>query len=100
MQAYLRATIKEAGEIAKGFFRRGVTHRTKTNLGDLVTDADIAVSNFLLDAIHRQYPDHQIHTEEEGADINPGATYEWVIDPIDGTRNFAHGIPFWCVMVA
>jgi len=100
MQDFLKKTIKEAGSIAKEYFRQGVSHRMKTNLGDLVTDADIAVSNFLIDRIHTEYPDHHIHTEEEGDDINPGAQYEWVIDPIDGTRNFAMGISFWCVMVA
>lgn len=100
MESFLKKTIKEAGGIAQKFFRLGVAHRMKANLGDLVTDADIAVSNFLVESIHEKYPDHHIHTEEEGDDINPGARYEWVIDPIDGTRNFAMGIPFWCVMVA
>lgn len=100
MQEFLKTTIKDAGSIAKEYFHRGVTNKVKTNLGDIVTDADIAVSNFLLEKIHAQYPEHGIHTEEEGDDINPGAQYEWVIDPIDGTRNFAMGISFWCVMVA
>lgn len=100
MQDFLKLTIKEAGGIAKEFFHQGVSHRAKSTLGDLVTDADIAVSNFIIEKIHERYPDHAIHTEEEGDDINPGAQYEWVIDPIDGTRNFAMGISFWCVMVA
>jgi len=100
MQKFLKKTIKEAGNIAVEYFRQGVAHRIKANLGDLVTDADIAVSNFLISKIHEEFPDHGIHTEEEGDDINPGAQYEWVIDPIDGTRNFAMGISFWCVMVA
>ncbi|OGH58808.1 MAG: hypothetical protein A2725_03600 [Candidatus Magasanikbacteria bacterium RIFCSPHIGHO2_01_FULL_33_34] len=100
MQDFLKETIREAGGIAKEYFYQGVVHRMKTSLGDLVTDADIAVSNFLIEKIHEKYPDHQIHTEEEGDDINPGAQYEWVLDPIDGTRNFAMGISFWCIMVA
>ncbi|MDP2692410.1 MAG: inositol monophosphatase [bacterium] len=100
MQDFLKSTIKEAGYIAKKYFHQGVTHRIKTTLGDLVTDADIAVSNFIIEKIQERYPEHGIHTEEEGDDINPGAEYEWVIDPIDGTRNFAMGISFWCVMIA
>lgn len=100
MQKFLKTTIIEAGEMAEEYFHAGVEHKFKAHLGDLVTDADLAVSNFLVEKIHAKYPDHHIHTEEEGDDINPGAQYEWVIDPIDGTRNFAMGITFWCVMIA
>lgn len=100
MQTFLLDIIREAGKLAKEYFDAGVTHRTKENLGDLLTDADIAVSNFLVSQIHRRYPDHHIHSEELADDINPGAEYEWVIDPIDGTRNFAMGISFWCQLVA
>ena len=100
MDQFLKTTIREAGQLAKEYFDAGVTHRTKAHLGDLVTDADIAVSNFLVSAIQKEYPDHHIHSEEMAEDINPGAEYEWVIDPIDGTRNFAFGIPMWCNMVA
>ncbi len=100
MDEFLKTIIKEGGKLAKEYFEAGVSHRTKTNLSDLVTDADVAVSNFLVSSIHERYPDHHIHTEESKEDINPGAEYEWVIDPIDGTRNFAAGISMWCVMMA
>lgn len=65
-----------------------------------MTAADIAVSDSLIAAIQKQFPTHHIHSEELKDDINPGAEYEWVIDPIDGTRNFAFGIPMWCQLVA
>lgn len=100
MKDFLLDLIQEAGSIAKGYFERGVAHTTKSNLGDLLTEADLEVSRFLVDKIHAQYPDHQIHSEEMKDDVNPGAEYEWVIDPIDGTRNFAMGIPFWCHLIA
>lgn len=100
MQNFLKTTICAAGQLAKEYFDAGVTHRTKEHLGDLLTEADVAVSKFLVDKIHHQYPDHHIHSEEMANDINPGAEYEWVIDPIDGTRNFAMGVPFWCVIIA
>lgn len=100
MNIFLKAIIQEAGRLAKEYFDAGVTHRSKTHLGDLVTDADIGVSNFLVSAIQKQYPDHHIHSEEMSEDINTGAEYEWVIDPIDGTRNFAFGIPMWCQLMA
>lgn len=99
MQEFLQTTIRAAGALAKSYFDAGVSHTIKKNLGDLLTEADTAVSTFLVSEIQKQYPDHHIHSEEMAEDINPGAEYEWVIDPIDGTRNFAHGIPIWCQLV-
>ncbi|KKW42468.1 MAG: Inositol monophosphatase family protein [Candidatus Magasanikbacteria bacterium GW2011_GWA2_56_11] len=100
MQDFLHTTIRAAGAIARDYFVRGVTHSEKTSVADLLTEADVAVSDYLIAQIQANYPDHQIHSEERAADINPGARYEWVIDPIDGTRNFALGIPFWAPLVA
>lgn len=100
MDEFLKCIIREAGGIAKEYFDKGVEHSTKRHIGDLLTAADIAVSDFLVGAINKKFPDHQIHSEEMKDDINPGAEYEWVIDPIDGTRNFAMGVPMWCQLVA
>lgn len=100
MHKYLKQIITEAGNLAKDYFLKGITFKTKANLGDLVTVADVAVSEFLTKKILDSYPLHQIHSEEVKDDINPGAEFEWIIDPIDGTRNFAKGIPMWCIMVA
>ncbi len=100
MEDFLKNIIIEAGAIAKGYFFQGVSHTYKSNQGDLLTIADTTVEQFLVDKISKQYPDHHIHTEERAEDINPGAEYEWVIDPIDGTRNFAMGISFWCHLIA
>jgi myo-inositol-1(or 4)-monophosphatase len=100
MRAFIEATIREAGELAHGYFREGVSHTTKAHAGDLLTQADIAVSDFLISEIGRNYSTHTIKSEELKDKINPGGTHEWVIDPIDGTRNFAMGIPFWCILVA
>lgn len=99
MQDFLKKTIKEAGQIAKGYFMKGVTYETKAHLGDLLTIADKEVNTFLVSAIAKAYPDHSIYSEEQD-EVNPGQPYRWVIDPIDGTRNFANAIPMWCVMVA
>lgn len=100
MRDFLQTIIKEAGVLAKEYFIRGVSSSEKSNRADLLTEADLAVNNFLIKKIQDHYPDHHIHSEESPEDINPGAEYEWVIDPIDGTRNFALGIPFWCQLVA
>lgn len=100
MQNFLKQTITQAGALAKEYYIKGVEFKTKAHLGDLVTEADLAVEKFLISSIQRRFPGHHIHSEESVSDINPGAEYEWLIDPIDGTRNFANGIPMWCVMVA
>jgi myo-inositol-1(or 4)-monophosphatase len=100
MQEFLKELIVEAGAMAKGYFEVGVTRTTKSHPTDFVTEADVAVNNFIVERIKREYPDHAIHSEEIATDTNPGAEYEWVIDPIDGTRNFAHSMPLWCCMIA
>lgn len=100
MDQFLKDTIKEAGALAKTYFLRGVSHKTKKHLADLVTEADHAVSDYIVEQIQATYPDHGIHSEERDEIINNGGEYLWMIDPIDGTRNFAHGIPVWCVMIA
>ena len=100
MKSFLEEIIRAGGEKAEEYFKKGVSSRPKTNFADVVTEADEAVSHYLVDAISRKFPTHSIHSEELKDDVNPGGEFEWVIDPIDGTRNFALGIPMWCVMIA
>lgn len=100
MDMFLKQVIKEAGQIAKDYFLKGVTFKTKSHIGDLITVADNAVSDFLIAKIQESYPDHGIYSEEQDSIINPNSDYLWMIDPIDGTRNFANAIPLWCNMVA
>ncbi len=66
---------------------------------DLVTEADKMSEELILTEIRRQYPDHGI-LSEESAVKNEQATLRWIIDPLDGTTNFAHGFPFFCVSIA
>ena len=96
---FMQSIIKQAGMMALTYYRQGVTSSAKANRGDLVTEADMAVSAFLVDAIQRRYPTHHISSEELEDDINPGASLQWIIDPIDGTRNFANAIPVWCTLI-
>lgn len=102
MEEFLKTIIREAGEMANTYFAR--TARTnysgKSDPDDIVTETDIAVSDFLIKKIHAQFPEHAIVSEELKDEINPGAEYRWVIDPVDGTRNFAAGIPLWGVLIA
>src|SRR5713101_7530818 len=67
---------------------------------DLVTDVDVAVERMFRDLVGERFPDHQVLAEELGGSrsIPPGPC--WVFDPIDGTTNFAHGLPIFCASLA
>lgn len=66
---------------------------------DLVTEADIASEAAIIDALTRRFPDHAILAEESGA-TDRTSPYRWVIDPLDGTTNFAHGLPLFSISIA
>ena len=71
---------------------------TKHNKADVVTAADLLVNKYLVAEIKKKYPTHGIISEEMGQE-KTGAQYVWVIDPLDGTRNFATRVPMWGTMV-
>jgi myo-inositol-1(or 4)-monophosphatase len=66
---------------------------------DIVTDADRASEEIIMGAIRREFPDHDILTEETRTD-DTGSQWLWLVDPLDGTVNFAHGIPIFSVSIA
>ena len=76
-----------------------------TNKGDinLVTEADIAAENLIIERIRSRYPQHGILAEESGeAELvsDKRSDWKWIIDPLDGTTNYAHGYPCFCVSIA
>ncbi|RRR69977.1 MAG: inositol monophosphatase [Candidatus Viridilinea halotolerans] len=87
-----------AGAILRGRFaeRREVTSK---GFADVVTDADQASEALIVTAIRERFPDHAILAEEGGA-IGTGAEYQWLVDPLDGTLNYLHGLPIFCVSLA
>jgi myo-inositol-1(or 4)-monophosphatase len=86
-----------AVEIIKGFIgeEMNVQHKTRT---DLVTKADQDSERYLIDAIQKAFPKHAINAEESG-EWEGDPEHQWFLDPLDGTLNFAHGVPFYCVSV-
>jgi myo-inositol-1(or 4)-monophosphatase len=66
---------------------------------NLVTEADKASENLIIEAIRRKFPDHGI-LSEESPEILDGSSMRWIIDPLDGTTNYAHGYPVFCVSIA
>ena len=73
--------------------------KRKTNASDLVTEADRESEQAILRTLNRAFPDHAILAEESGANARH-VEHRWIIDPLDGTTNFAHGLPQFCVSIA
>lgn len=95
-------TAKEAA-IAAGYALRSmlgkVNHITKKGEIDLVTEADLEAEKIILQIIGRNFPHDAILSEEAGI-IQKDSERIWIIDPLDGTTNFAHGFPFFAVSIA
>lgn len=75
---------------------KGVTTKGRRNL---VTQADLEAERHILDLIRREFPSHGILSEESGGSKSP-SEYRWIVDPLDGTTNYAFGIPFFTVSIA
>ena len=76
--------------------------RTKGDI-NLVTEADIAAENLIIERIQSYYPQHGILAEESGETVLMGgkrSEWKWIIDPLDGTTNYAHSYPCFCVSIA
>lgn len=94
------AMAEEAGNIHMHYFRtRNLQQSTKLNDSDVVTIADKEAEASILSYIHEHFPDHGVISEESGRD-HEDREWRWVIDPLDGTTNFAMGLPPFCVSIA
>jgi fructose-1,6-bisphosphatase/inositol monophosphatase family enzyme len=91
--------VREGGAIALDRFRGERTVDTKGR-GNVVTDADVAVELRIKEILAAEFPAHAILSEETSAETDPNTGWVWVIDPIDGTKNYSVGIPVWCVNIA
>src|SRR5262245_3850604 len=67
---------------------------------DFVTQVDRAAEAAIIETIHKAFPDHAILAEESGATESKSKEYCWIIDPLDGTTNFIHGFPQYCISIA
>lgn len=75
------------------------TNIKNKELNDIVTDVDIFMENKIVTAIKNWFPSHSIYAEESG-EVDKNSEYEWLIDPIDGTINFASGLPLFATSIA
>ena len=86
---------REAGALLADYFRRRIGFEYKGDV-DLVTQADRESEALITQHIRARWPEHDL-IGEEGARRETGSDYRWYIDPLDGTTNFAHGFPVFCV---
>jgi len=97
----LRAARDAALHISRAFDRPDLIKIDSKGHNDPVTNVDREAERIIVELLHKTYPDHSILGEENTGDLQrPNAEYEWVIDPIDGTTNFSHQIPHFCVSIA
>ena len=92
---FIKKIVKEAESISKKHF----DVYQKDDRGDLVTNLDKEIEQYFIDEIHKNYPGFDIVSEE----FNPDGTVTdncFIIDPIDGTINFANDMPLWCIQIA
>jgi len=94
----MQAMAREAGSLLMEYFRQHVKIEYKGDV-DLVTVADRKSEAMILERIRHQFPTHDV-MGEEGTRIETGSEYKWYVDPLDGTTNFAHGYPVFCVSLA
>lgn len=94
-------TAREAGQILLDKYGRKINISLKGDI-NLVTEADLASEKLIVERIKSYYPRHAILAEESGEAVVAGgdAAWKWIIDPLDGTTNFAHGYPCFCVNIA
>ncbi len=90
---------REAGAIQRERYETQLVVRTKSAAIDLVTEVDHACEERIVSALHRERPRDAILAEEGGGEDRQGAEWRWVIDPLDGTMNYAHGYPRFCVSI-
>ena len=97
-QTFAERVAQEAGRLLRDAAGR-VEVREK-GPGDLVTDADLASQRAIAERLDETFPGHTLLAEEEGVGPDPPRAWRWIVDPLDGTINFAHGFPFWSVSIA
>jgi len=92
------SVARDAGKLLRDRVgtRIDIDHKGSINL---VTDVDLASEKLIREAISTHYPKHEILAEEGGLTEN-GSEYRWIVDPLDGTTNYAHGYPMFCVSIA
>lgn len=97
-ETLINATEAAALVLKHYFTSKNLQVSNKEGINNLVTEADHASDKAIIETIKEVFPDHFILSEETGSSAT-SSEYKWIIDPIDGTVNYAHGIPICCVSI-
>lgn len=89
---------KEAGELLVAGQKRPLTI-TKKGAIDLVTEMDLASESLILEGLRQAFPEDGLWGEESGKTVEGSSGFTWVVDPVDGTTNYAHGLPLYCISI-
>lgn len=95
---FLKSNLEKASDIARKNFGNAAGVRKSEDQNQVLTQTDITIGELLISSIEKEYPSYNIIDEEKGV-IDKGSEYSWVIDPIDGTSNFAAGIPMYGIYI-
>ena len=98
MDLILKKALREAGRILMQNFEGFSAYTIKENQSSIVTQSDLDSEKAIMEIISDAFPAHNILGEESGF-LNRNSEYTWVIDPLDGTSNFANGIPWFGVII-
>jgi myo-inositol-1(or 4)-monophosphatase len=96
----VKAARRAGSLINRAALDRGSLRVRSKGANDFVTQVDHAAESAIIETVRTAYPDHDILGEESGALDHGKAEYRWIIDPLDGTTNFIHGFPQYCVSIA
>jgi myo-inositol-1(or 4)-monophosphatase len=96
---FTEGMAEEAGSLLNNYLGRisSISYKGRMNL---VTDVDRRCERLILKKIKAKYPHHAVLSEESGRSGTQGSDFLWIIDPLDGTTNYAHSFPFFCVSIA
>ena len=102
LATFLAAAV-DAAHAAGAVIREGAVNRAALNIerktvNDFVSEIDKRAERVIIDTLSTRFPDHAFKAEESGE--SGTSKYTWLIDPLDGTTNFLHGIPYYCVSIA
>jgi myo-inositol-1(or 4)-monophosphatase len=93
-----KAAARDAGAFLKENFRTDFRVLRKGPI-NYVTEMDLGAEEIILNRVRASFPDHQF-LAEEGGSVTGDSAYRWIVDPLDGTTNYAHGFPAFCVSIA
>ena len=96
----LRAARKAGELIERALDRVDMMSVEAKGRNDFVTEIDRAAEKEIIYHLRKAYPEHSIRGEESGLNQGTDADYEWIVDPLDGTTNYLHGLPHWAISIA